>query len=152
MTSGAKSKGRFGKQDFRYDAVQDIYGAYQNNGSFRKFQGGERVLVAPRISYRPTEWTDITIDGQFLGQRAQSDIGVPTIGWAPANLPFYRSFQEANDPRDHVESFNLGYRFGQNIDPHGARRSSNPSPPSVLRICNRERAFACPLAPELDSA
>lgn len=93
-----------------------VSGAYQNNGSFRKFQGGERVLVAPVVSYRPTEWTDFTVDGQFLGQKAQSDIGVPTIGSAPANLPFYRSFQEANDPRDHVESFNIGYRFRQNID------------------------------------
>lgn len=93
-----------------------VSGAYQNNGSFRKFQGGERVLVAPVVSYRPTEWTDLTIDGQFLGQRAQSDIGVPTIGSAPANLPFYRSFQEPNDPRDHIESFNIGYRFRQNLD------------------------------------
>ncbi|MBG0810553.1 TonB-dependent siderophore receptor [Methylosinus sp. H3A] len=93
-----------------------VSGAYQNNGSFRKFQGGERVLIAPVISYRPTEWTDFTIDGQFLGQKAQSDIGVPTIGSAPANLPFYRSFQEPNDPRDHIESFNIGYRFRQNLD------------------------------------
>jgi iron complex outermembrane receptor protein len=93
-----------------------VSGAYQNNGSFRKFQGGERVLIAPVVAYRPTEWTDFTIDGQFLGQRAQSDIGVPTIGPAPANLPFYRSFQEPNDPRDHVESVNIGYRFRQNLD------------------------------------
>lgn len=93
-----------------------VSGAYQNNGSFRKFQGGERVLVAPVVSYRPTEWTDFTVDGQFLGQRAQSDIGVPTIGSAPANLPFSRSFQEANDPRDRIDSFSIGYRFRQNLD------------------------------------
>jgi iron complex outermembrane receptor protein len=93
-----------------------VSGAYQNNGSFRKFQGGERVLVAPVVSYRPTEWTDFTVDGQFLAQRAQSDIGVPTIGSTPANLPFHRSFQEPNDPRDRIDSFSIGYRFRQNLD------------------------------------
>ncbi|MBY6241991.1 TonB-dependent siderophore receptor [Methylosinus sp. Sm6] len=93
-----------------------VSGAYQNNGSFRQFQGGERVLIAPVISYRPTEWTDFTFDAQYLGQRAQSDIGMPTIGSAPANLPLSRSFQEPNDPRDHIESFNIGYRFRQNLD------------------------------------
>jgi iron complex outermembrane receptor protein len=93
-----------------------VSGAYQTNGSFRKFQGGERLLIAPVVAYRPTDWTDFTAEGQFLGQKAQSDIGVPTIGAAPAPLPFYRSFQEPNDPRDRINSFNVGYRFRQNLN------------------------------------
>ncbi len=93
-----------------------VSGAYQTNGSFRKFQGGERLLIAPVVAYRPTDWTDFTAEGQFLGQKAQSDIGVPTIGSAPAPLPFYSSFQEPNDPRDRINSFNIGYRFRQNLN------------------------------------
>ncbi|BBU62183.1 ligand-gated channel [Methylosinus sp. C49] len=93
-----------------------ISGAYQNNGSFRAFQGGERVLVAPVVSYRPSDWTEFTVDTQYLGQRAQSDTGFPAFGAYPAPLPLSRSFQEPNDPRDHIESFSVGYTFRQNLE------------------------------------
>ena len=50
-------------------------GAYQNNRSFRTFQRGERLLVAPVVSYRPSAWTEFTLDTQFMESRAQSDAG-----------------------------------------------------------------------------
>ncbi|MGD9658537.1 MAG: TonB-dependent siderophore receptor, partial [Methylocystis sp.] len=90
-------------------------GAYQTNGSFRGFQGGERMLLAPVVSYRPTAWTEFTAEGQFLAQKAQSDVGVPPYGPTPAPIPLSRSFQEANDPRDRIDSFNFGYKFRQNL-------------------------------------
>ena len=68
------------------------------------------------MTYRPSDWTEFTIDGQYQGQRAQSDIGVPTVGPRPAPNPLDRSFQEANDPRDRVEGWNIGYQFRQNLD------------------------------------
>jgi iron complex outermembrane receptor protein len=92
-----------------------ISGAYQNNRSFRAFQGGERVLIAPVVSYRPSDWTEFTLDTQYFSQRAQSDMGVPTIGPKPASIPLSRSFQEPNDPRDRVENFNISYKFRQNL-------------------------------------
>jgi iron complex outermembrane receptor protein len=91
-------------------------GAYQNNGSFRGFQGGERVLIAPVITYKPSEWTEFTIDTQYLGQREQSDTGFPVIGPQPFPLPLSRSFQEPNDPRDRIESYNVSYVFKQNLN------------------------------------
>ncbi len=90
-------------------------GAYQTNGSFRRFQGGERMLLAPVVSYRPTAWTEFTAEGQFLAQKAQSDVGVPPYGPKPAPIPLSRSFQEPNDPRDRIDSFNVGYKFRQNL-------------------------------------
>ncbi|RNJ50444.1 TonB-dependent siderophore receptor [Methylocystis hirsuta] len=93
-----------------------VSGAYQTNGSFRAFQGGERVLIAPVVSYRPSDWTEFTVDTQFLGQHAQSDTGVPIFGARPAPIPLSRSFQEPNDPRDRVDSFNIGYKFRQNLN------------------------------------
>ncbi len=93
-----------------------VSGAYQNNRSFRTFQGGERVLIAPVVSYRPSDWTEFTVDTQFLGQRAQSDMGVPIFGARPAPIPLSRSFQEPNDPRDQLDSFDIGYRFRQNLN------------------------------------
>ncbi|MGJ0454620.1 MAG: TonB-dependent siderophore receptor [Methylocystis sp.] len=94
-----------------------VSGAYQNNGSFRGFSGGgERYLIAPVVSYRPSTWTEFTVEGQYLGQKAQSDVGIPPIGPNPAPIPLSRSFQEANDPRDRIESYNIGYKFRQNLN------------------------------------
>lgn len=93
-----------------------VSGAYQNNGSFRGFQGGERYLIAPVVSYRPSEWTEFTVEGQYLGQKMQSDVGLTPIGPQAASIPLSRSFQEANDPRDRIESFNIGYKFRQNLN------------------------------------
>lgn len=93
-----------------------VSGAYQTNRSFRMFQGGERVLIAPVVSYRPSDWTEFTVDTQFLGQYEQSDTGFPIVGSRPAPIPLSRSFQEPNDPRDQIDSFNIGYRFRQNLN------------------------------------
>ena len=93
-----------------------VSGSYQNNGSFKSFQGGERVLIAPVVSYRPSDWTEFTLDTQFSYQSAQSDAGHQAVGSWPAPIPLSRSFQEANDPRDRVETYNIGYTFRQNLD------------------------------------
>jgi iron complex outermembrane receptor protein len=92
-----------------------ISGAYQNERSFRSFQGGERLIVAPVVRYRPSEWTEFTIDTQFLSEHTQSDTGFPVIGPQPFPIPLSRSFQEPNDPRDRLQSFNIGYTFKQNL-------------------------------------
>jgi iron complex outermembrane recepter protein len=96
-----------------------VSGAYQSSGSFRKFQGGDRVVVAPVISYRPSDWTELTLDTQFMSNRAQSDIGQPSLGpygRLPWPLPNNRSFQEPNDPRDRNDSYNVSYNFRQNLN------------------------------------
>jgi iron complex outermembrane receptor protein len=93
-----------------------VSGAYQTNGSFRSTQGGERVMVAPVISYRPSDWTEFTLDTQYSMEKTQSEIGLFPIGSSPAPLPLDRSFQETNDPRDIVESYAIGYTFRQNLD------------------------------------
>jgi iron complex outermembrane receptor protein len=96
-----------------------ISGAYQNSGSFRKFQGGDRVFVAPVVSYRPSEWTEFTVDTQFLSNRTQSDIGQPPLGPygnLPWPLPNNRSFQEPNDPRDRNDTYSISYNLRQNLN------------------------------------
>ncbi|MFO1125513.1 MAG: TonB-dependent siderophore receptor [Methylocystis sp.] len=95
-----------------------VTGAYQNSGSFRKFQGGNRIIIAPVVSYRPSDWTEFTVDTQFLTNRTQSDIGQPSLGPygnLPGPLPNNRSFQEPNDPRDRNDSYNISYNFRQNL-------------------------------------
>ena len=95
-----------------------LSGAYQDYGSFRDFQGGRRVFLAPVLAFKPTDRTDLVIDLQYLRNDAQSDTIFPALGNRPAPLALHRSFQEANDPRDWTGNFNLGYdlthRFNQN--------------------------------------
>lgn len=88
-----------------------LSGAYQDEESFRDFQGGHRVIVAPVLGYAIGDDTHLTIDTQYMKNVAQSDTGFPALGTKPAPIPLSRSFQEANDPRDHTESYNLGYEF-----------------------------------------
>jgi iron complex outermembrane receptor protein len=90
-------------------------GAYQNEGSFRKFQGGERAIIAPVITYRPSTWTEFTLDMQYLHEKQQSEAGFPVLGSAPAPIPLSRSFQEANDPRDKLEGYIVSYAFKQKL-------------------------------------
>ena len=94
-----------------------VSGAYQNNGSFRAFQGAESACSLRRSSaiVRPTGRSSRSTPN-ILGQSAQSDIGVPTIGPRPAPIPLSRSFQEPNDPRDRIENFNISYKFRQNLN------------------------------------
>ena len=95
-----------------------LSGAYQNAGSFRKFQGGNRLLVAPVISYRPSAWTEFTLDTQFFTNKTQSDVGQPSLGpygQLPYPLPNSLSIQEPIDPRDQFDSYNISYNFRQNL-------------------------------------
>jgi iron complex outermembrane receptor protein len=94
-----------------------VSGLYQTNGSFRQFQGGRRAMIAPVVRYAPTAWTEFNFDSQFLTSRIQNDLGLPTansIGALPS-MPYWRSFQEANDPKDVTDYFSIGYSFRQNI-------------------------------------
>lgn len=96
-----------------------VSGAYQTNGSFRQFQGGRRALLAPVVRYSPNPWTELTIDTQLMTSRWQNDLGLPTstsIGPLPFPIPFSRSFQEANDPKDINDAYQIGYNFRQNIN------------------------------------
>lgn len=94
-----------------------VSGAYQTSGSFRQFQGGRRALLAPVVRYSPTPWTELTIDSQLSTLRWQNDLGLPTASkfWNVPFLPYSRSFQEANDPKDINDAYSIGYNFRQNL-------------------------------------
>ncbi len=88
-----------------------VTGAYQDHGSFQDFQGGRRMFIAPTFSFKPGKNTDLFVDLQYLRNDAQSSTGIPPLGNRPASLPFHRSFQEPNDPRDWTGNFNFGYEL-----------------------------------------
>ncbi len=54
--------------------------AYQNAQSFRVLQGGEDVVVAPSISFLPSERTRVNIDFVYSRTRSRLDRGQPIFG------------------------------------------------------------------------
>ena len=58
MTSGAKSEGRFGKQDFRYVAEDDVYICPAGERLTYRFTGEENGLSPPRSDQRPRRMRD----------------------------------------------------------------------------------------------
>jgi iron complex outermembrane receptor protein len=93
-----------------------LSGAYQENKVFRQFDDASRVMVAPVVTYRPSDWTELTVDLQYFGNQPRVLSGIPVVGSAPANVPHWRSYQEPNDPRDRTDSFVGSYVFRQNLD------------------------------------
>ncbi|MDJ0449932.1 TonB-dependent siderophore receptor [Methylocystis sp. JR02] len=96
-----------------------VSGAYQNNGSFRQFQGGRRAFLAPVVRYSPSAWTEFTAEAELLTSRIQQDLGLPSgslFGPLIAPLPHTRSFQEANDPKDTFDRYLVSYNFRQNLN------------------------------------
>ncbi|BGE84580.1 MULTISPECIES: TonB-dependent siderophore receptor [Methylosinus] len=93
-----------------------LSGAYQENRVFRQFDHASRVMVAPVVTYKPSDWTELTVDLQYYGNQPRVLSGIPVVGSAPANVPLWRSYQEPNDPRDRTDSFVGSYVFRQNLD------------------------------------
>jgi iron complex outermembrane receptor protein len=88
-----------------------LTGAYQNSGSFRDFIEIERTFVSPVVTWKINEDTELTVEFEYMRNDAESDMGFPTVGTRPANVPYSRSFQEPNDPTDYSESRKLAAEF-----------------------------------------
>jgi iron complex outermembrane receptor protein len=88
-----------------------LSGSFQDYGSFKDFQDGRRVFLAPVLAFNPTNRTDFIVDLQYLRNDTRADSGIPAFGNRPAPIPLRRSLQEANELRDWVGSFNGGYEL-----------------------------------------
>ncbi|MEQ1635722.1 MAG: TonB-dependent receptor [Methylococcales bacterium] len=76
-------------------------GAYQNSNSFRDFISTDRVNIAPTITWKPTDSTDMTLSIEAMNQDYQADLGVPAIGKRPASIPISRNY--SSDPNDQLD-------------------------------------------------
>lgn len=54
--------------------------AYQNGQSFRVLQGGEDVVIAPSISFIPTDRTQVNVDFVYSKTKSRLDRGQPIFG------------------------------------------------------------------------
>lgn len=62
--------------------------AYQNAQSFRVLQGGQDIVVAPSISFIPTDRTKVNIDFVYAKSKSRLDRGQPIFG-ASAGTDLY---------------------------------------------------------------
>jgi iron complex outermembrane receptor protein len=83
--------------------------AYQQEKGFRQFDTeSERYFLAPIITWKLGERTDLSIFGEYLTDTAPYDFGLVAFGDGLANIPFDRILNEPDDVLK-TNSLTLGY-------------------------------------------
>ena len=104
--------------------------AYENSGSFRDFVHKERFFIAPVLSWKIGDNTNLTLEGEYLHTENPLDRGLPKIGDRVADIPISRYL---SDPRNQVvvdESktyLTLNHDFNQNLSLRSAFRVTTAS-------------------------
>ncbi|MEH1836378.1 MAG: TonB-dependent siderophore receptor [Nostoc sp.] len=92
--------------------------AYENSGSFRDFVHTERFLIAPVITWKIGDNTNLTLEGEYLHVENPLDRGLVTIGNKIADIPISRYL---SDPRNQLVAdesktyLTLNHNFNQNL-------------------------------------
>ena len=99
---------------------------YENAGSFRDFVNGERLFIAPVITWAIGPNTSLTIDAEFTDDSRTMDDGIPAIGDRPADIPLSRFLSEPFSEFKKQE-YSVGYvfnhRFNDNLSIQNAFRA-----------------------------
>jgi iron complex outermembrane recepter protein len=88
-----------------------INAVYETGERWRDFDTDiDRFYVSPVLTWRISDRTDLTIDGEYLYDERPVDRGIPAVGDRPADIPRDRVF---GDPDDFIrtESYSLGYQL-----------------------------------------
>ena len=102
---------------------------YRRGDSFRGYdQEDKRFFIAPVISWKISDRTDLTVSLEYTNDKRPTDIGLPVVGDRVVDVPRDRII---NEPDDTIESnyLNVGYdlehRFNYNWKIRNAFRYSN---------------------------
>ena len=132
--------------------------AYQQSGSFREFEGLERIFFAPSLTWSPSSRTEVHLSLEYKKDNLVTSFGIPAIGTRPASVPISRFLGDrtGDDGRfDHSDSDNLvlELQWSHRLSPTWTVRqaflmdrddaSNEYFPPARLREDNRtlERGF-----------
>src|SRR5690606_19711596 len=96
--------------------------AYQNGQSFRVLQGGEDLVIAPSISFIPTDRTQLNVDFVYSKTKSRLDRGQPIFG-ATAGTDLYSTpisfaIGKENDYANELSLYttaSLQHKFTDNI-------------------------------------
>lgn len=110
-----------GMIDFGQPVLQDklafrFVGSYEKTGSFRHFFFDDRYNIAPSITWKPTEKTDITFQFEYLSDERLPDRGIPSYLGRPVDVPIgtYYGFPDEDHFTTRVSS--QAIRFEQQIN------------------------------------
>ena len=83
--------------------------AYQNAQSFRVLQGGEDMVIAPSISFIPTDRTQVNVDFVYSKTKSRLDRGQPIFGAAAGtdlnSTPISFAIGKENDYADELNLY-----------------------------------------------
>jgi iron complex outermembrane receptor protein len=101
--------------------------AYENSGSFRDFVDQEKFFIAPVISWKIGDKTNLTFEGEYLHSEIPYDRGLVSIGNRIPDVPISRYL---SDPRnlsvkDQTRTYvTLNHDFNQNLSVRTAFRAT----------------------------
>lgn len=73
--------------------------SYFRTDTFRDFGNRETYMIAPTVTWRPTERFTLNVDGEYSAAYWVDDLGdmgIPAIGRQPANIPISRYLSDPN--------------------------------------------------------
>lgn len=114
-----------GKLLYRLNAV------WLNDDGFRDFdQNTEQILIAPVVTWKISDRTDLTVQLEYFDSKRPLDNGLLAFGNEVADIPFNRNLGELEDTLEE-DSLNFGYnlehRFSENWTLSNALRYANRS-------------------------
>jgi iron complex outermembrane receptor protein len=114
-----------GKLLYRLNAV------WLNDDGFRDFdQNTEQLLIAPVVTWKISDRTDLTVQLEYFDSKRALDSGLLALGNEVADIPFNRNLGELEDTVEE-DSLNFGYnlehRFSENWTLRNAFRYTNRS-------------------------
>ena len=71
--------------------------AWENSGSFRDIPENRRIFVAPVVTWKANDTTDVTTYLEYLNSHDPSDSGLPLIGGHVPPVPASRSYEEGGE-------------------------------------------------------
>lgn len=96
----------FGQPILKERTAFRFIGAYEDSRSFRSFFFQKRISVAPSLSWKPTEKTDVLFQIEFLRDERLPDRGIPSYQGRPVDVSIgtYYGFPELDRIINRVNS------------------------------------------------
>lgn len=96
---------------------------YENSSSFRDFTQIERFFIAPTLTWKISDQTDLTLELDYLNDERPFDRGLVAIGDQVADIPIGRRLGEPSDVR-RVEDLGVGYRLEHQFNENWTLRNA----------------------------
>lgn len=101
-----------------------LYGlnlVYKNNDTFVDFLDDERIFVAPALTWRPSERTEINVNLEYQHETDRYYGGIPAVGRRPAPIPISRYLGWGASKEQEFETYDrvlIGFDWSHAFNDH----------------------------------